>query len=253
MKRQDRKRQLDRWRRAERLLLLALWLAVAGFTGGMIAAGWPQYWIYVAAETTPQGWLESVLLVLGAALAGLNALLAAGKREAPAPEPTARRRVRFLERREGLGWTVVAAVFAWLALDERFALHERLRDRYLEMTGVRLLPWMEAGDWLIPLYAVCGLCAMWGLWRLLGARKAARGFFALGIVAAAAAVGMDAVDTRQMDESAVLLLLTIKEGWKTAATTAFASAFLFALSGRIREAAGIGAPTDRAEMAREML
>ncbi|MCC3374760.1 hypothetical protein [Cohnella sp. REN36] len=254
MMRQDRKRASDRWTRAERLLLLALWVAVAAFTSGMLAAGWPRYWTYVAAETTPQAWLESVLLVLAAAIAGLNALLAAGAPELLADTgPNARRRIRFLERRQGLAWTVVAAAFAWLALDERFAIHERLRDRYFKQTGIRLLPWMEAGDWLIPIYAVCGLIAMWSLWRLLSARRSARAFFAFGVVVAAVAVGLDTIDIRQLDKDAERLLQTIEEVLETTAMTAFVSAYLGALGAKICRAAGIGDRSDRAEKARRML
>lgn len=214
---------------AGKRLLVALWLAVLLFTVGMIAAGWPRYWIYVAAETTPQGWLESVLLVLAAAVAALNAFaaslergngsafggrsreagnsaldsnearktaqdshheagemapdaLSSGRRRRGGSLPAARsgtgaaRLSAWIARHGAWGWTITAAAFAWLALDERFALHERLRDRYLKQTGIRLLPWMEAGDWLIPLYAVCGLAAVWALWRLLGKGRAARVF-----------------------------------------------------------------------------
>ncbi|SFA83023.1 hypothetical protein SAMN05216312_101751 [Cohnella sp. OV330] len=261
---------------AGKRLLAALWLAVLLFTVGMIAAGWPRYWIYVAAETTPQAWLESVLLVLAAAVAGLNAFAASlergnagalGERSREAGEkahhtreagtsaqdaPTVGRRGRgdqqladvrsgargarlsvWIARHGAWGWTITAAAFAWLSLDERFALHERLRDRYLKQTGIRLLPWMEAGDWLIPLYAVCGLAAVWALWRLLGKGRAARAFFAAGLVLAFCAVSMDTIDIRSLGKSSERLLQTIEECLETAAMTAFASAFLSVLTGRL--------------------
>ncbi|MDG0809753.1 hypothetical protein [Cohnella rhizosphaerae] len=169
---------------AGKRLLAALWLAVLLFTVGMIAAGWPRYWVYVAAETTPQAWLESVLLVLAAAVAALNAVVASLEKELAAPfgergreaevageagqdareawmsaqaAPSVGRRGRgarqpadvrpgergarlsaWIGRHGAWGWTITAAAFAWLALDERFALHERLRDRYLKRTGIRL-------------------------------------------------------------------------------------------------------------------
>ncbi len=46
------------------------------------------------------------------------------------------------------GWLAVAAGFAALALGERFAVHERVRDRFLKPAGIRLLPGMKAEDWL---------------------------------------------------------------------------------------------------------
>lgn len=251
---------------AGKRLLAALWLAVLLFTVGMIAAGWPRYWIYVAAETTPQAWLESVLLVLAAAVAGLNAFAASlergnagafGERSREAEESAqdtrssrgrggregqlagARSGARgarlsaWIARHGAWGWTITAAAFAWLALDERFALHERLRDRYLKQTGIKLLPWMEAGDWLIPLYAVCGLAAVWALWRLLGKDRAARAFFAAGLMLAFCAVSMDTIDIRSLGKSSERLLQTIEECLETAAMTAFASAFLSVLTGRL--------------------
>lgn len=237
---------------AGRKLLGALWIAVALFTLGMLAAGWPRYWTYVAAETTPQAWLESVLLVLAAAMAGLNAFAAA----AEAGEARERRRgngaARHVERagaqwrgrggsklaslvsRHGAwGWSITAAAFAWLALDERFAIHERLRDHHLKQTGIRLLPWMEAGDWLIPLYAVCGLAFVWALWRLLGTARTPRRFFAVALVLAFCAVSLDTIDIRSLSRGSERLLQTIEECLETAAMTAFVSAFLSVLTGRL--------------------
>lgn len=234
-----------------RRLTGALWLVVLLFTLGMLAAGWPRYWIYIAAETTPQGWLESVLLVLAAALAGLNAFAAAVEASgtkrghvAGAGEPergaagAGRARgagalSRLLRRRQGWAWTIVAAAFAWLALDERFAVHERLRDRYLKQTGVKLLPWMEAGDWVIPIYAVCGLAAVWGLWQLLGASRAARAFMAAGLLLALCAVSLDTLDIRSMSRASERLFQTIEECLETGAMTAFVSSFLSVLTGRL--------------------
>ncbi|MFD2330399.1 hypothetical protein ACFSR7_14210 [Cohnella sp. GCM10020058] len=270
---------------AGKRLLAALWLVVLLFTVGMLAAGWPRYWIYVAAETTPQAWLESVLLVLAAALAALNACVASlekgssvppggpsgeavetapgangtersapgangAERSAPGA-PWSRRKGRveqladkrsaargrglsgWIARNAAWGWTITAAAFAWLALDERFALHERLRDRYLKQTGIRLLPWMEAGDWLIPLYAACGLAAVWALWRLLGRGVAARVFFAAGLVVAFCAVSLDTIDIRSLGKDSERLLQTIEECLETAAMAAFVSAFLSVLTGRL--------------------
>ncbi|MFC3800024.1 hypothetical protein [Cohnella sp. GCM10012308] len=289
---------------AGKRLLAALWLVVLLFTIGMLAAGWPRYWVYVAAETTPQAWLESVLLVLAAAVAALNAVVASLEKGSSVPSrgfngkavgtdpgtyeaervaqgahgtertaqgayeaektaqgadgagkapgaPWSRRKGRagrladarsaargrglsgWIARHAAWGWTITAAAFAWLALDERFALHERLRDRYLKQTGIRLLPWMEAGDWLIPLYAVCGLAAVWALWRLLGRGIAARVFFAAGLVVAFCAVSMDTIDIRSLGKDSERLLQTIEECLETAAMAAFVSAFLSVLTGRL--------------------
>ncbi len=204
----------------ERVLLLAVWAAVLGLLLLMVAASWPQYWRFVASETSPLAWLESVLLVLTSFVAGLIAYVEnmAGRQ----PKPVIR------------GWLVVVAAFAWLAMDERFALHERVRDRFLKPTGIRLLPWMEAGDWLIPLYMICGLAAVWGIWRLIGANKTSRNFFAAALLMSACAVGMDTIDVRSLDKSAERLLQSVEEGIETLAMTSFLSAFLCVWMERMR-------------------
>lgn len=194
------------------VLLLALWLIVAGFLLLLLGAGWPQYWRFIAAETTPLTWLESVLLLLTAFVAGLIAYIEglAGQKS----------------RRVVQGWIAIALAFAWLALDERFAIHERLRDQWLKPTGIKLLPWMEAGDWVIPLYMLCGLAAVWSIWRLLGKDRATRQFFVAALLLAACAVLMDTIDIRRLDKGMERLLQSVEEGIETFAMTAFLSSFL---------------------------
>ncbi|QJD86737.1 hypothetical protein [Cohnella herbarum] len=201
-------------------LLLVLWTAVMGFLLLLIAAAWPQYWRFIAAETTPLAWLESVLLLLVAGIAGLNAFVGTIDGD--------------MNRKSISGWTLLAAAFAWLALDERFALHERLRDRVLKPTGIKLLPWMEAGDWLIPLYAVCGIAALWGIWRLIGANRSARVFLVVALCVSVCAVAMDTIDIRRLDKSAERLLQSVEEGLETIAMTSFLSSFLCVWMERIR-------------------
>jgi hypothetical protein len=219
----------ERLQRGERYILLVLWVATAGFIGLMIAASWPDYWRYVASETAPLAWLESVLLLLTAFVAGLMAFTenASGG-----------------SRKTGLSWAVMAAAFVWLSLDERFALHERLRDRFLKPTGLRLLPWMEAGDWIIPLYAVCGLAAVWSIWRLLGRNRTARRFFAAALLLAFWAVAMDTINIRELDKDTERLLQSVEEVLETIAMASFLSAFLCVwtrkIGGLIHQAQGLG-------------
>lgn len=209
-----RKWQEEQW------LLLVIWLVVAGFLFFLTIAGWPDYWRFVAAETTPLAWLESVLLILIAFVAGLIAYL----------EALSGQKIRRVVQ----SWMVIAIAFAWLALDERFALHERIRDRLLKPTGIKLLPWMEAGDWVIPLYMVCGLAAIWGIWRLLEDNRASRHFFIAALLMSACAVLMDTIDIRSLDKWLERLLQSIEEGVETFAMTAFLSSFLCIWMGRVK-------------------
>jgi len=204
--------------RAEGTLIAALWGATAAFCLLLVAVAWPEYWRYVAPEMSPLAWWESVLLAFSAFTCLLLAWDAWVREE--------RRTVR-------AGWLAVAAGFAFLALDERFAVHERVRDRFLKPTGIRLFPWAEAGDWLIPLYALAGLAAAWGIWRLLGVRPGARRFFAAALVLAACSVALDTVDIRSLDATAERFLQSVEEILESLAMTAFLSGFLLALTSRL--------------------
>lgn len=205
--------------RAETTLLAVIWGATSGFCLLLVTVAWPEYWRYVAPETSPLAWWESVLLALSSFTCLLLAWDAWVREE--------RRTVR-------AGWLTAAAGFALLALDERFAVHERIRDRFLKPTGIRLFPWMEAGDWLIPLYALTGLAVAWGIWRLLD-RPQARRFFAAALVLAFCAAAMDTVDVRSLNLAMERLLQSVEEIVEALAMTAFLSAFLLVLATRLND------------------
>jgi hypothetical protein len=140
-------------------------------------------------------------------------------------------------RREVLGWLIVAAAFAWLALDERFALHERIRDRFLKPTGIKILPWMEEGDWIILIYMAFGLAALWGIWQLIGDNRSSRLFLVVALLLAICSVGMDTIHIRSLDKGTERLLQSLEEGVETLAMTSFLSAFLCVWMGKIRSLA----------------
>ena len=164
--------------RAPRLLLaglLAVWLLAPA---ALAAARWPRWWTWIASEQTPMTWLQSVVLVLCAAAAVLvaHALRLTGG---------ARRRT----------WLLLAAGFGALAVDERFALHERVRDGVLAPRGVTVpLPWVAPGDFLVLGIGVAGLLALPLVWRAVRDDPASRTALLLGVGLAVVAVGLDSVD-----------------------------------------------------------
>lgn len=91
--------------------IAAVWLSTPVVLG---LARWPRWWIWIAPEQAPMTWLQSDALMLAAAASML---------------------VGFVQRRVDAGsvrvWWVLAAGLTGLAIDERFALHERVRDRFL--------------------------------------------------------------------------------------------------------------------------
>ena len=156
--------------------LLAVWLIVPSL---LFLARWPQWWAWIAAEQTPMTWLQSVVFVLAA----VGALLVAHLLWLSARPPVT-------------PWLLLTAGFGALAMDERFALHERVRDGLLAPRGVTVpfLPWVAPGDFLVLLMAVIGLMLLPMIWRAVGVDAGARAALLLGVVLAVIAVAIDSID-----------------------------------------------------------
>jgi uncharacterized membrane protein YidH (DUF202 family) len=178
----DEQRSADVARVRRRLLAgLALVAVLAPLL--QAAVRWPRYWTWIAPEQTPMTWLQSVVLVL--VLASAAALLLAVLLRLRGDAASARR-----------PWKLLAVGFAALAMDERFALHERVRDGVLAPRGIRVpfLPWVAPGDFLVMAIAVTGLAVLPLALRGLSGDRTARVLFLLGVALAAIAVGTDSID-----------------------------------------------------------
>jgi hypothetical protein len=160
---------------------------VLGFAiGGLLLANVAghAYWLARGAEERPaivrfvdvrkEGNLPSIysaLSLLGAA--ALAGVIAAGH-----PRPA---------RREALGWTAMAGLLAFMAVDEAFEIHEHLR-----VPGVRFSltdPWVPAGIVLATAAAAVGLPFI----RRLPRRTAAL-LAAAGATVVAGALGVEVLD-----------------------------------------------------------
>jgi len=168
---------------------VVLALAVVWMVSPLILAAtrWPSYWIWIAPEESPMTWLESVVLVLSSATCLLAVYVT---RLASGPRVGSRR------RDPATAWAVLAWGFAALAFDERFSVHERVRDGYLAPNGVRipLLPWVAAGDFLLLLVALVGLAVLPLVWRCFRGDRLAAWLMLGGMGLALVAVGMDSID-----------------------------------------------------------
>ncbi|WP_373231922.1 hypothetical protein [Cohnella sp.] len=169
---------MSRWHLISRVWMVTAWGGTVIFTLLLIAVDWPEYWIHISSEKSVMGWLESVLLF---ACAFTAALLAS---------------ITYSDEVKGLRlwiWLVTSAGFAFLMLDERLMLHEQIRERFLEQTGIKLLPWMVEGDLLMPVYALCGLAVTFYLYRELSSYRWSRSFLLVGIGVGIVAVGIDTI------------------------------------------------------------
>ena len=210
--------------------LTALWLLASV---GLAAARWPRYWEYVASEQTPMTWLQSVVLVVAACASGLVAWLVA---------PAGRRSSR--------PWWLLCVGFAALALDERFALHERVRDGYLAPrdVSVPLLPWVAPGDFLVLGVGLAGLALLPFVWRAVRDDRWCRAALLVGVVLSGAAVGLDSVDPSTWSVEAERLQQSVEEVLELAGGLALLGAVLLRLVtvlDGLRSAAASAAQSDQ--------
>lgn len=156
--------------------LVAVWLLAPA---ALAAAQWPRWWTWIAPEQTPMTWLQSVVLILAAA----GSLLVAHV-------------LRLTDGARRRTWVLLAAGFTALAFDERFAVHERVRDSVLAPRGIAVpfLPWVAPGDFLILAVGALGLLALPLVWRAVNEHHAPRTALVVGVVLAVVAVGLDSVD-----------------------------------------------------------
>lgn len=213
--------------RVEWAVLLGLPVAAVMYVALLAVAQWPEYWTWIAPEQTPMTWLESVLLVLCAVV---SLLLAAA---------------RVLRDRPGaLPWLVLAAGFGFLALDERFALHERVRDGYLAPRGVAppFLPWVAPGDFLLLGYAVLGLAILPFVLRAFKGDSRARRLVFAGAAFAVLAVISDSFNVHTMSLTTEIRQQTSEEVVELASCVCFLLAMWLRLVPVLGDHPGVDAP-----------
>lgn len=219
----------DELRRVRRRWCLALVAFAVLAPLALAAARWPSYWLWIASEQTPMTWLQSVVLVLAAATGLLVAVLL---------------RLHQAARRDRLPWLGLAAGFAGLALDERFAVHERIRDGVLAPRGVSVpfLPWVAPGDFLVLLLGIAGLAFLPVVLRALAPDAAARRLFVAGTLLAMVAVGVDSIDPSTWSLSAERLQQSLEEVVELAAGLCFWGAVTLRLLGLLMLPTDTGTP-----------
>lgn len=181
-------------------------MAAALLAAGLLAAAqWPRYWVWIAPEQTPMTFVQALLLFLAAVFAALLAVAA------------------FLDGRRGevRRWALVSLGFCALTADERFALHERLRDGYLADLGWGL-PWGAPGDYVLAIVAAAGLALLPWLWAGLSGDRLARRTCATAVALAAAVVVVDSFDVARMTQDGERLQQTLEEVVEAVAGALFA-------------------------------
>ena len=93
-------------------------------------------------------------------------------------------------------WSTFSIGFLYLTLDERFAIHERIRDNLLAPMRIKLplFFWTRYGDFILLVFLVAGLAFSFKMVNILKHRKISYILFVTGLLFAAAAVLLDSFE-----------------------------------------------------------
>jgi hypothetical protein len=203
-----------RLQQLQRYLIVATIIFPALVVFLLIVVRWPSYWKWIATEDTPMTTLQVAVMYTIAlfcwAIASLHHLRFNGGKS--------------------LRWLVLGGGFFWLALDDRFAIHERIRDKLLAPRHVSIpfLP-IAAGDVVLLLYMAVGFLLLKWLWPIFQENKAIKRRFLAGVAVAALTVTVDAYDVHRLDMSAERFEQTVEEIFELIAQILFLQGTILAL------------------------
>jgi asparagine N-glycosylation enzyme membrane subunit Stt3 len=203
----------------DRAAIAVLWFISVSFVAVLITFSQPAYWEYVIAELGPMTWFESLLLFFAAVLAFLCAGL------------------DFVRRRgkDAFMWAVLAVGFLGLCADERFAIHERIRDNILAPHNVKLIFfWVSPGDITLLLVMVAGLIFLFFILKQFKERKPAMLVFLAAVAVSAAAVISDSLDFTRMTIDELRYEQFIEELIETSAMLLYVTSLYLMLSHKIK-------------------
>jgi hypothetical protein len=197
----------------EQLVLWGSAILPAMFVLLLMVVQWPEYWKWINVEMTPMTSLE-VAVMLTIALVAL----------------TVGAQAWITDKSEYRDWRLLAVGFFYFALDDRFALHERIRDNILIPHDIRLpfMHWVGPGDFILLIYAAIGLALLPRFLRLFRGKIRALQRLLAGVFVSAVAVMMDSVELKLLAEDAQRLEQTVEECLELTAQILFLHAVIIA-------------------------
>jgi hypothetical protein len=169
---------------------------------------WPNWWLYINYEKSPLTWFSSVQLFT----IGLTALC-----------------LSIVETNlVGIWlWRALCGVFLFFSFDERFQIHEMLREKVFKPSGIGTeLPGIGAGDFLFTVFAVIGVIFGFLLIRKLRPSRPVMILFVLAITISAVATMIDAQPIQVDDIPAARLEQFWEEILETLAQAFFLTSFV---------------------------
>lgn len=122
-----------------RTLLFLIPMINIGWLLASVALSWPDWWLLINYEQSPLTWFSSIQLFSIALTCGT---------------------LYILESRQSLTyfWALLTAAFLFFSFDERFQIHEKLRDHVFKPNDIGTnIPGVGAGDFLFLVIGAVGL------------------------------------------------------------------------------------------------
>lgn len=131
----------------ERTILIAVVAANAIFPLALFLIGLPKPWRIFEGEASPINWFSSVQLVILGVI-GLSVFFVTRFERTGESDPTP----------AAWPWLVVSVGFFFLSFDEKFQIHETVREEWLKPAGIATgIPGLKSGDIVLLGYAVAGV------------------------------------------------------------------------------------------------
>lgn len=159
-----------------------------------IVSKWPKYWEHINYEYSHLTWLSSLNLILISLFCFL-AFLFEEKSEGD-------KSLFGLFKKYLIG--LLSVGFFALALDEKFQIHEKLREFVFIPNEVGTdIPGVGAGDFLHLIIAIAGLSVSYFIFQKLTAVKIAKGFFLSALLCGLASVIIDVTSPVVRDDASL--------------------------------------------------
>jgi hypothetical protein len=141
------------------------------------------------------------------------------------------------EKKPFVLWGLLSVFFIGLSLDERFALHERIRTLLLAPKDIKnpLFFWTEAGDFVLITLLLIALFFLPVYIKLFKVRKASFALFLTGFFIAALAVIADSIPVKDYSIEFQRLQQYIEEILETTAMIFFLNSLFKMLTYEIRQ------------------
>ncbi len=143
-----------------------------------------EYWRYIIYEKSPMGYYEALLLFLCFVVSGMNFIKYSRE-----------------NNKINISRGIITMGFFYLFLDEKFGIHENIRERILKPNGIKIdfLYWMEPGDYALLGILILGLITAMFLLKELKKNKRGFIFFTIGVLFSIMAVLDDSLNLKGMN------------------------------------------------------